>query len=69
MADEESETSPPTPDAADGTPVTRCEHCGTAIDTSDWYPVASERDDGGSVRLYDFCDETCQAAWRDERSD
>lgn len=69
MGDEESESSSQAPDGADGAPATRCEHCGAAIDTSDWYPVTSERDADGSVRLYDFCSEACQAAWRDERAD
>lgn len=46
-----------------------CEYCGTAIDTSDWYPVTKERDSTGSLQFYSFCSEDCQNAWLKERSE
>lgn len=44
-----------------------CERCGTAIETSDWYPIAAEREADGSLDLYPFCSENCRDAWREER--
>ncbi|WP_247731425.1 DUF7576 family protein [Halovivax limisalsi] len=41
-----------------------CTRCGSVIDTSDWYPIATDRIDG-SVTLHPFCDETCKDAWLD----
>jgi hypothetical protein len=43
------------------TPV--CSHCDTPIDTTTWYPIATEAREDGSVVLHSFCDEACQAAW------
>lgn len=45
------------------TPVKVCEHCGSAIDTSDWFPVTHERDSDGSLQFYHFCDEACERSW------
>lgn len=39
-----------------------CEQCGERIETSEWYPITSDRDDDGSLRLYPFCSEACQSA-------
>ena len=50
--------------AAEGGDAKTCEHCGTTIETADWYPVASERDEDGSLALYHFCSEDCRSAWR-----
>lgn len=44
-----------------------CDHCGSTIDTSEWYPVTKERDQDGSLRLYAFCSVRCRDEWRDER--
>jgi len=44
----------------------RCAHCGAAFDTSDWYPVTTERDGAGSLQFYSFCSEDCQTAWLGE---
>lgn len=41
-----------------------CAHCGSAIETDDWYPIAAERDEDGSLNLYHFCSEDCRSAWR-----
>lgn len=42
-----------------------CTHCGSTVDTSDWYPVTKERDEDGSLELYPFCGDECQEAWLD----
>ena len=52
------------PDASE----THCEQCGDPIETNEWYPVTSDRDEDGSLQLYQFCTEDCQSAWLDERS-
>ena len=41
---------------------TYCEQCGEGIDTTDWYPITTERGADGSLRIYEFCSETCKAA-------
>ncbi|MFB6179540.1 MAG: hypothetical protein ABEI77_07455 [Halorientalis sp.] len=45
-------------------PMARCHHCGTAIDTAEWYPVVTSTDETGALELYSFCDTQCRAAWR-----
>lgn len=57
------------PDAESPSPsnATRCAACGVVIDTSDWYPVATDTDDG-ALRLYPLCDEECHRAWRSSAS-
>lgn len=45
-----------------------CERCGTAIETSEWYPVSADRDEDGSIELHHFCSEDCRAAWLEGRS-
>lgn len=44
--------------------MARCHHCGTAIDTAEWYPVVTSTDETGALELYSFCDTQCRAAWR-----
>lgn len=68
MCGENSPSSPPEP-GADGPSGKTCHHCGEPIDTSQWYPVTNDRDADGSLRLYHFCSEGCQAAWLEESSD
>ena len=46
-----------------GTPETTCEYCGAVIETSEWYPVTTERDEDGELQFYSFCSERCQVAW------
>lgn len=46
---------------------TRCAACGAVIDTSDWYPVATDTNDG-TLRLHPLCDEACHRAWRSAAS-
>ena len=48
---------------------TTCTECGTSIETSDWYPIRTDRDDEGDLRLYPFCSEDCQAAWLETRDE
>lgn len=40
-----------------------CEHCGTGIDTDEWYPVETETDDHGTLVFHPFCSERCRSAW------
>lgn len=47
----------------------QCAHCGEEITTDEWYPVATERDDDGEIEIYDFCCESCRAAWREAGDD
>ncbi|QLD87491.1 hypothetical protein HWV07_07180 [Natronomonas salina] len=54
-------------DGADAS-ETYCEQCGDPIETNEWYPVTSDRDEDGSLQLYPFCTEDCQSTWLDERS-
>ena len=67
MGDDDGET-PPSSEQRD-TPRKTCEYCGTAIDTSNWYPVIKERGSDGSLQFYTFCSEDCQEAWLTERQD
>lgn len=47
----------------------RCENCGQAIDTSEWYPVTTHRDDEGSLQILSFCSESCRSDWLAEHED
>lgn len=73
-----SEERDPPEEAAGGGPSveepaadaeTTCTACGSTIETSDWYPIRTDRDDDGDLRLYPFCSEACQDAWLDETDD
>ncbi|WP_266075520.1 DUF7576 family protein [Haladaptatus caseinilyticus] len=44
-----------------GTPI--CSHCGSPIETTEWFPIVTETTESESVVLHSFCDETCQDAW------
>jgi endogenous inhibitor of DNA gyrase (YacG/DUF329 family) len=44
----------------------QCHRCGDAIETSDWYPVTTERGPDGSLQLYPFCSAACQDEWRQD---
>ncbi|WP_449272309.1 DUF7576 family protein [Halorussus salinisoli] len=63
----------PTPNTADDRPTDgdymtdRCTRCGDDITLEEWHPVATVRDDDGTVQIYDFCCEACRTAWQDER--
>lgn len=46
----------------------RCDHCGGPIDTDEWYPAATRRDDDGDVKVYNFCDEECRVEWERENA-
>jgi endogenous inhibitor of DNA gyrase (YacG/DUF329 family) len=43
-----------------------CSQCGQPIDTSDWYPVTTRRNEDGTRRFFSFCSQACQSAWLDE---
>ena len=47
---------------------TYCEQCGDPIETNEWYPLTSDRDEDGSLQLHPFCTEECQSTWLEERS-
>lgn len=49
---------------ADGTET--CGHCGSGIDTADWYPVATRTASDGTFRIYGFCGDDCRSAWMDD---
>lgn len=63
-------------DAAESTPSGKlrsgqdeiCEYCGSAIDTSEWYPVSKQRDSDGTLELLPFCSEDCQQEWQSEQA-
>lgn len=40
-----------------------CDHCGTQFEEAVRYPVTAHEDADGTIELYSFCDDTCQAAW------
>ncbi|WP_049971490.1 DUF7576 family protein [Haladaptatus cibarius] len=50
-----------------GTPV--CSHCGSPIETTDWFPIVTETTGSESVVLHSFCNEACQDAWNRQQSD
>lgn len=64
MGDDDQEAVSSSPRDTTGT---RCKHCGTAIDTSDWYPVTTDRASDGTLQLHSFCSEACQEEWLTER--
>ncbi|MFD1585788.1 hypothetical protein ACFR9U_02240 [Halorientalis brevis] len=49
--------------------MTHCHCCGSAIDTSDWYPIVTAKDERGNVALYAFCDKQCRETWRAQTAD
>ena len=67
MGEDDRESPPSQPSDRQDAPEKNCEYCGTAIDTSDWYPVTKDRDSDGSLQFYFFCSEACQDAWLDEQ--
>lgn len=64
--EDEEEPASRTSDRRDA-PDDVCEYCGTPVDTSNWHPVAKERDPAGSIHLYPFCSEDCRDAWLTDR--
>ena len=67
--DSAKSTSPDASGATARSAVKRCDYCGGAIDTSDWYPVTKGRADDGSLTFYYFDSPTCQEAWLDEHGE
>jgi endogenous inhibitor of DNA gyrase (YacG/DUF329 family) len=45
--------------------ATVCAHCGTTIDTSEWYPVETATDRDGTLVFHPFCSANCRSAWMD----
>ncbi|UPV73574.1 hypothetical protein M0R89_13620 [Halorussus limi] len=45
----------------------RCTYCDGPVSAEEWHPVATVRDDDGTVEIYDFCSENCLTAWQSER--
>ncbi|WP_424018976.1 DUF7576 family protein [Halorientalis pallida] len=43
--------------------TTVCEHCGTGIDTNEWYPVETATAGDGTLRFHSFCSDRCRSAW------
>lgn len=46
-----------------------CTHCDCDVPAEEWHPVATVRNDDGTVEIYDFCSERCRSAWKSERTD
>jgi tellurite resistance-related uncharacterized protein len=46
-----------------------CSHCGDAVPTEDWHPVATVRTDDGELEVHLFCSETCQSSWNADHGD
>lgn len=57
----------PSPEQPTADAETTCTECGAPIETGDWYPIRTDRDEDGDLQLYPFCSEDCQAAWLAER--
>lgn len=45
--------------------TTVCAHCGTDIDTDEWYPVETETDGDDRLVFHAFCSERCRSRWTD----
>jgi hypothetical protein len=43
-----------------------CGSCGRRIDTTQWRPATTGRDDTGQYRVYVFCDEDCRDHWSND---
>lgn len=48
-------------------PFGACSRCGEPFAPGVRYPVTTERDADGTLRLHSFCDATCQRHWRRAR--
>jgi hypothetical protein len=46
-----------------------CTHCDERIDSEEWHPVATLRDEEGTAEIYAFCCEECRSAWLDDVDD
>lgn len=44
-------------------PFEACATCGSRFEFDVSYPVVSRRGQDGTLELYSFCDEECQADW------
>lgn len=43
-----------------------CDHCGRRFEPDVRYPATTRESTDGTVELYSFCDDACQAAWREQ---
>ena len=46
-----------------------CRHCGTAVKTDEWFPIASWTAPDGSVEIHPFCGDDCRDAWTERRAE
>lgn len=60
----ERDRSERTNGSMDGSDAERCVNCGDRIETGEWHPVETTRDDGEFV-LLPFCTVACRDAWSD----
>jgi hypothetical protein len=67
MTGRDDRASPGSTEGGVDTEQDRCDHCGDPIDTDDWHPVATRRDDDGRIQIRDFCCDDCRDAWLRER--
>ena len=40
-----------------------CANCEAEFETESEYPVHTERDENGDLRIYSFCDYSCMQEW------
>lgn len=53
-------------ESTDGTMFDGCAHCGREFEPDVRYPATVREADDGTLQVLSFCDEDCQAAWRDD---
>lgn len=53
-------------ESVDGTMFERCAHCRRRFEPDVRYPVTVTEADDGTFQIRSFCDEDCQATWRDD---
>lgn len=44
-----------------------CIDCGRSLDSGEWHPAATDRDEGSELTYYLFCDERCRGSWQGDR--
>ena len=44
-------------------PFEECDNCGAEFELDERYPVSVREAPEGGVKLYSFCDRSCQRAW------
>ncbi|WP_143423321.1 DUF7576 family protein [Halegenticoccus soli] len=46
-----------------------CAACEAVVNTTEWRPAATDRDEAGTYQVYVFCDQDCRTRWKEGRSD